>query len=944
MASSAYCNRIVRRIVLFSILAYSLVSGSAFAATLTGSLVSGQFAYYDITLPVPQSGIRLVLSSSASSDFSLYTGTNHTAGTQIATSTGQTLHTLLISATDPNLTDGGQYHVRIKANASLTYSYTADLTYLRTLTWDNGATLAGVNIINQPDNAGGDYLFRITGQSPVHPGWRNVLKVTAGEADLYLQQDNPPLGAGSYSSTAVGSDVIYATADSSLSGQTWYIRVHATPGATWQLGSGDLYVQNLTWDNGSAPGGSSNISQPSSGAGEYFFRITSQAPTTGAWRTVLNVTGGEADFYLQQDAIPFGDTGYKSTVTGSDGLILAANQYGDNQTWYIRVHATNASTWNIFSGEIYARDIGTVADTSSIAAATIGPEGTFYYKTSVDATTKAWRLWLNGTGQTIWVRQSSAPVKTAWTEQAEQFEVGQMLLVPPYLTNAVYFIGVTGTPGSSITLDSRRQPVTTLNFSGSATNSINGYGYTTYRVDVPIDQIAWQINLTPGEVGQNPQLYIKSGDIPNRWTNSALSEAPAGVIDSITQVPPTLTDGTWYITVYGSGSFSYTLANLIPVVTGKPFINTSDPNPVPPGYAYPYNTTPIINDDINRSGWRYYQVSDINSQLGFLGWQLDLDAAHQAGREIALRRNAVPARWLFRNGNSAYATNVSESSHVDASSNYGFLQRPGHQADIWYIGINTPNQAMGAFQLTTREIPAPLKQVNSSSTAVSSQIANTWQWFKFTVPSSTDPNSASYEPNFLGWDLRLKASLGNPRMVIRRDQLPADFNTNCGYYSYYLERMSSWQTGLQWAPGIGDMPYNSGYGLGGPTRRYMGDRNSYLIAGMGSPLEAGSYYVGVSGDGSDTAPLSYTLESRGIGIGNDAGSVPWPIQVVDLGNFTGGSVSKTGLAPREAAYYRITVPAAQKSWSVKLEPTLGEALMTVRQGALPNMTAQDQPS
>ncbi|MDO9307448.1 MAG: hypothetical protein Q7V04_00140, partial [Deltaproteobacteria bacterium] len=303
----------------------------------------------------------------------------------------------------------------------------------------------------------------------------------------------------------------------------------------------------------------------------------------------------------------------------------------------------------------------------------------------------------------------------------------------------------------------------------------------------------------------------------------------------------------------------------------------------------------------------------------------------------------VPARWLFRNGNSAYATNVSESSHVDASSNYGFLQRPGHQADIWYIGINTPNQAMGAFQLTTREIPAPLKQVNSSSTAVSGQIANTWQWFKFTVPSSTDPNNASYEPNFLGWDLRLKASLGNPRMVIRRDQLPADFNTNTGYYSYYLEQMSSWQTGLQWAPGIGDAAPNWTYG-GGPTGRYNGDKNSYLIAGLGSPLEAGSYYVGVSGDGSDTAPLSYTLESRGIGIGNDTSSVPWPIQVVDLGNFTGGSVNKTGLAPREAAYYRITVPAAQKSWSVKLEPTLGEALMSVRQGALPNMTAQDQPS
>jgi hypothetical protein len=44
---------------------------------------------------------------------------------------------------------------------------------------------------------------------------------------------------------------------------------------------------------------------------------------------------------------------------------------------------------------------------------------------------------------------------------------------------------------------------------------------------------------------------------------------------------------------------------------------------------------------------------------------------------------------------------------------------------------------------------------------------------------------------------------------------------------------------------------------------------------MGPPLEAGTYYIGVSGNGVAT-PLSYTLESRGIGIGNDAGGTPWP--------------------------------------------------------------------
>ena len=205
---------------------------------------------------------------------------------------------------------------------------------------------------------------------------------------------------------------------------------------------------------------------------------------------------------------------------------------------------------------------------------------------------------------------------------------------------------------------------------------------------------------------------------------------------------------------------------------------------MPPLYAYPYNTVPITNDETTRSGWRYYQVSNIDSQLGFLGWQLDL-ANQVAGSEIAIRRNAVPSRWLYRSGGDAYHTTVSEANQADVSSTVGFLQHPGHPADIWYCRVNTPNQALGAFQLTTREIPAPLQDFTQGSVIVAGQPAATWRWFKYTIPADA-----------LGWDFRLKVTGGTPRMVVRRDQLPAGFGT-----SSYQNMIGTWPTGNQWEGG-----------------------------------------------------------------------------------------------------------------------------------------------
>ena len=945
------------------------------AATQSGSLTSGQWTYYDITLPTPQQGVRLVLSSSASSDFYLYTGTVHSAGSQVAASNSQTLHTLLVPAA--TLSAGGTYHVRIHANAALSYSYTPDLQYARPLTWDPGTSLAGSAPLGQPDSAGGDYLFQFSGQSPVHQAWRTTLQVSAGEADIYLQPGSAPVGGGQYSSAQAGSDALYLSGDPS--GQTWFVRVHATPGATWNLVSGDLYVQDLAWDQGASATGTNLLSQPATSGGDYFFRITSQSSAFAAWRSVLKVGAGEADLYLQQSSPPLGATTYQSTQTGSDGIILGPNQFSSNQTWYLRVHAGAGASWSIFSGDIYAMDLGTLTDTSSNATATIGPEGMYYFKGSVDAATPAWRLWLNGVSDQIYVSKGTAPIKTGWLEAAEQAEAGQMLLVPPYLTSALYLVGVKGTPGSSFTLDSRKQTILTpsavsgysqgggaVNFDftlanqGSNVGGNGGFGYLTYKIEVPVQQIAWQLNLSSG-AGQNADVYLRKGDVPNRWTNDALSEAPANVVDSITQVPPTLTDGAWYVTVYGTGTYTFSLTSKNPVITGISYIN-DNLTPLKTGGAYStqnYQTlcpalesnsavsckgTAIGNaaGDQNRSGWQFYQVSDISSQLGFLGWQVDL-SGQVGGSEIALRRNAVPARWRYRAGGSSYSPGTLEASQVDASSTLGFLQHPGHPADIWYVGVNTQDQALGAFQLTTREIPTPSFTLNDASTQcqgdatlcsnranVAGQPAQTWKWFKVTIPA---------DAGLLGWDLRLQASGGNPQMVVRRDQLPADFSTTQLYNGsyYYLYGANSWGSGSQWTAGgdwSGRYYTNSSLGVFDPSK--------YLVMGLGSPLEPGTYYVGVSRGiyDSGTTPLSYTLVSRGIGIGSDPQGAAWPLQVHDLAfSGTGNSASGSGLAAREAAYYRVTVPAGAKSWSVNLVPTAGEALLALRQGALPNVMA-----
>jgi large repetitive protein len=639
-------------------------------------------------------------------------------------------------------------------------------------------------------------------------------------------------------------------------------------------------IEDLTWDPGTTHLGTQIKSQPHTLGGPFAYKIVTQGTTVGGWRTALNVTSGESDVYLRSGSVPSPSSyHYASANAGSDGFVLNQYEFTESQEWYYLVNAQAGSTWNLVSGEPYVLNLGALPDAaaSGNTNVTMGAEGYRFFRTVAPVNTLAWRLWLNGSANSILVRKDFIPTITSSLFDLNQS--GAMLVVPDYLQdNQTYFVGVPGNPGQALNFQSKQQPIADVAFnSGQSGIAINDYPYRTYRVAVPIDQIAWQVKTIPS--AGNADVAIRRTKVPNENNNDAYSEVPGTVQDSVTLVPPTLSDGTFYITVYGATNRTYALTN------GEPFI---------PIRAFALTN---VNDQPALVGWRYYVVSDIPSQLGTLGWELML-SGQPPGTEIALRRNAVPGRWNFRNGFGG------SQGYVDYSDTDGLMQRPGHQADIWYIGIYQVDTNLGAFTLNTHAIVPPLVAFNSFTTNVATLPRHKWQYLRIDVPAEA-----------LGWDLRIGTyNNGYPQFAVRRDLLPEGLGGS-------LYGAHDWPSGAQ-------------QGSGGDWTTYPsnpdGSSVSHFSAGRSNPIVAGTYYIGVRDD-SGPGPVSYTLVSRGIGTN-------YAIAVSNL-NFTGtGSAvsNNVGLPVREAAYYRFVVPPNQPNWKLRLTPTSGDAMMIVQRDFLPN--------
>ncbi|MDB6111575.1 MAG: hypothetical protein JWR69_3325 [Pedosphaera sp.] len=887
-------------------------SSPIFGQTFSGTNAPNQGTNFTFNIPSGATNLSLLVSNSASA-YSYLLLKKGAAPTDtdfdfIARVNGQT-NKINLELPEFALTN---YGLRVRTPAtSVTHAFNAILTTNRTDLRSAGYPVLkplAFSTTGTLTNGGGGswHYFQVDVPTNLPSGWRIVLSSTGtGNPDLYIRRGQLPT-TGGYDKVSVNQPIdtiIFTGAEATAN--TYFIGVYlpgAAPGNTTYTLSTELgYLTTLTWDPGTTHQGTQVFTNTSPTGGDYYFKITTLNTAVGVWRTALNAQSGEADVYINYNTLPATNSYHTaSTRVGSDGFVLSqGGQFSPAQDWYILVHATPGAQWTLVTGEGYVMQLPALAaDASSGTNVTVGAEGMRFFKTSISSGTLAWRLGLNGLTNTILVKKTAAPHPHSSSYYDLQ-QSAQMLVVPTYLNiGDQYFIGVIGNPGLNLALDSRQQVVTPLAFNSLTNFSVaaNNYGYVTFSVQVPVQQIAWQLNLTPS-VG-NANLAVGLSAVPNEFVNTAYSDVAGLTADSITLVPPTLTDGTFYVTVYGNAPYTCSLTNGQPIITDVHYV---------------FN---ITNDAPSRVGWRFYRVVNTAEQLGTLGWDLFLQN-QPPNTEIALRRNAVPSRWNYRNYPYSVFSGGTQG-YVDFSGPNGFLQRPGHQADVWYIGVYQPAAALGPFVLTGQQLTGPLMAFdpgNGSTNTVVNQPAGKFQYYRIDVPT-----------NVLGWDLRIvNVTSGDPRLVIRRDQLPDNLGTHdLNGYGWSPASSATWPSGYQ----IGATYDWTGYQYDpSGTNRY----GHNFEAGIGNPLEPGTYYVGVinsTGPGY-LNPMSYQLVSRGIGT-NVA------IPVVDL-PWTNGVVSTNGIPAREAAYYRVQVPSNAPSWKVKLSANSGESLLAVQLGALPNV-------
>ena len=770
---------------------------------------------------------------------------------------------------------------------------------------------SGGALTNQVVN-GSDLYFRLVATN-FYPGFRAVLsKTNHAGVELSTLRGDRPEGA-TFIRSAVGSspETVWAT-DTETTPGNYLLRIAGLAAGTntvtlrWEKG----FVTTLTWDPGTAEGGTQIVTNPPNDPGGWrFFRLNAQDTIVGAWRTVLRTTGA-ADFYMQVGP-PLGNpasgqAGIHAGVTSNSARIFYTGQYSAGQDWYISVNTTNGNPWQLFSGEVFVHDLGALlpadADPANntinpVATTNIGPEGVRFFRTTVASGTPAWRLWLNnGAGSPVTlpnfieVRQTRVPIPAAAFDLRQS---GQMLVVPTYLNQAnAFFMAVSGMEGQTLNLDNRSQRIEDLAF-GAATNNaaINGFRYRTFRVQVPPNVIGWQVNART--LSGDVDLSLRRTDVGNETTHLAVSSATGTTSDSIALVPPTLSDGIYFITVFGKAASTFTLQQGSPVVTDIPFVNSLVPIP-----GYTNATGPVIvNDDPNRNGWRYYRVNDIQSQLGVLGWLLQL-TNHAPGTEIALRLSALPGRW-------------SSGSHVDFGSTSGFLERQSHQAGVWYVGIYSPVAALGAFELETRPfLPAPVDP-DAEVIQMANQRAGSWEYFELDVPDSLS------DSNLLGLELQLTNASGNGlRLQMRRDQIPYDVGSGM----VNANGSSIWPSGF-YVSGGGDWSF----------RARPSGNSDYLFLPMGWPLQPGHYYVGVRNDSGQ--PRSYGLRITTVGpAGSDKDHLVEP-----MGSAPGSTVSAGGLNPREFRIHRLTVTNGTPNLRLQLNVTQGEARLFIRRNQLPGL-------
>jgi hypothetical protein len=728
--------------------------------------------------------------------------------------------------------------------------------------------------------------------------------------------------------------------------ETFVVRIDSVPngdsvsGGTLTVTVEDDDLMDLIWDDGSERNGSNGVYiHPDNQEGIYCFRVnTSPANEFNLWRTVLLVSAGEADLAMHRGPFGAGERAdHESSQVGSDGILLTDSQFNPSQEWYIRVNAQPGAEWSLFTGDIHVIQQGELLlDTDANYApiqTTFPPEGALFVQVETTVNTRAWAIWLNGYAKDsehadIAIKKNT-PSLPSLANTYDFIERNQSLMTPPYLGEGsdAYFFSLEGNPGDAITIDSHLIEPQTI-AAGSSIENITqrptGAPYAIFQVNVPNSYIAWDIALNNIDLGA-PNLAVQSGAAGGPWWNKAYTEAEGVTQKSLTLVPPTLTDGSWYITVYSDRDFEADLNNgpleFNGALTNIDFLDddarTLDPIRQP-------GADGVSNPLPNRSGWVYFRADKITEQEGLLGWNLSL-LDQVDSTEIAIRQNAVPGRLYYRNAVTTGRQVLRDDrittrtdNHYDAVSDLGFLQRPSQQADVWYVGIHQSDTELGAFELQRKEIQPVSAVPNgfiSQIAAAEPHLPKTWRFFRFDLLDGMD-----------AWRTEIDNVLaGNPKLIIRRALLP--------------NRIQSIRNpeniGNIWDNGV-DVWYAHDWF----TRQASETYRSLMLASEDplttDPGAAITYYVGIFNDSEEASIYKFSSEII------DEDNQPYLDQTtgVDLIDFSMGSASIQDLPAGQAKYFKTTIPENTQSWRLRLNNINGDARLFVRKGFVPDHSAE----
>jgi hypothetical protein len=448
-----------------------------------------------------------------------------------------------------------------------------------------------------------------------------------------------------------------------------------------------------------------------------------------------------------------------------------------------------------------------------------------------------------------------------------------------------------------------------------------------YAVSVPTNMPSWQVELDTNlgqsilvmqkdslpafSDGNYPPWQLSGGRVMSKTGNQQYLMMPYS-----SAAPSNIVAGTYYLAVVsegqnpspgfstsGTGSSSFTLHSWGPITVTN--LGVVDPSGL--------TDLVVTNPDCPAGQFSAYTFTVPPNTLALEVFLTNTTGAPIGSPYMTLRPDVWLPDVIDTYGNDGgLGYNWQNSTLINISSpvatNYTLMVQARQSGGD--AGFTVRVHAIGPTTVT----------FDGGMASVTNQAPNVWQYFTVTVP-----------PGALGWDLRLtNVTSGNPQLYVCY-QAPPPGNG----FSWSPSFTATWPTNYNWTVG-----YDWTSLLYDPSNFYSGGNNAYSYGrvfadGMGNPLTPGLYYVGVF---NYTGPsnLSYTVWSRGIGTN-------YSIPVTSLA-FSNGMATFSGLNPREASYYAVSVPTNMQSWQVQVSNIVGQSMLVIQKGSLPAFNDGNYPA